>query len=140
MPCKDVTESMMLRLDAEDRLTAYEFTKLTCGKGVGVAGLLTERLARLESEEILAIDPLTFADDEEGIEEFLSLKHLIAVQSTIEVYLGKAPCGPAEMCAASEISFDGEETVIRARILVDLVTEAIKSCGRCKGCGTAARR
>jgi hypothetical protein len=138
MPCKDVTEMITVCVDAEDRLKEYRFIKRTCGQGVGLDILLIEQLRGKTLDEILAIPVETFLDTypaEEELEEFLALKHLIAVQSAIEVLTGKTSGGAKEMCAAAEIQFEDGETVIEARINVDLVTEKIKSCGNCGGCG-----
>jgi len=142
MPCNDITEIIEVTLDGQDRLTDYFFRKRTCGQGVGVGGLLLESLQGKSAEELLAITPEFFLETwpvEDPLEEFLGLKHLIALQSALEVLLGKASGGVGEMCAAAEISCDGDDTILVARISVDLVTEKIKSCGGCKGCGTSRK-
>lgn len=142
MPCNDITEIMEVTLDGQDRLRDYYFSKRTCGQGVGVGGLLLEVLQDMPAEQVLAITPAYFLETwpvEDPLEEFLGLKHLIALQSTLEVLLGKADGGPGEICSAAEIVCDGDATIITARIAVDLVVEKIKSCGGCKGCGTKKR-
>lgn len=138
MPCSDVTEVIQVVVDADDRLKSYNFAKRTCGKGVGVGTLILDYLHGRTVDEILAIDPDTLLAEhpfEEEIEEFLNLKHLFAVQGVLEVLTGKASGGPDDVCAAAEIGYEDGEIVVEARILVDLVTEKIKSCGGCKGCG-----
>lgn len=139
MPCNDITEIMEVTLDARDCLRDYHFRKRTCGQGVGVDTLLLGTLKDMPAEGLLAITPEYFLETwpvEDPLEEFLGLKHLIAVQSVLEVLLGRANGGAGEICSAAEITCEGDETVITARIAVDLVTEKIKSCGNCKGCGT----
>lgn len=139
MPCKDITEMLTLELDDTDVLVAYRFVKRTCGKGVGADSLLENQLCGLTVDDILAITPEAFLEAypvEEEIEEFLGLKHLIAVQSVLEVLTGRTAGGPGEICAAAEICYEDGRTTIDARILVDLVTEKIKSCGGCRSCGT----
>ena len=143
MPCKDVTELLNIVLDDADRLEDYRFTKRTCGQGVGVDRLLIEELRGLTAEEILAIAPEDFVAAhpvDDPIEEFLALKHLIAVQSALEVLTGAASGAAAEICAAAEISYEAGHTVLDAQIKVDLVTERIKSCGNCGGCGKERKR
>ncbi|MCC6145197.1 MAG: hypothetical protein IT368_15430 [Candidatus Hydrogenedentes bacterium] len=138
MPCSDVTELIRVVVDANDVLKDYRFIKRTCGQGVGVDTLLMDRLAGQKVEDILAIEPQAFLEAypvEEPIEEFLNLKHLIAVQSALEVLTGRASGGPKDICAAAEISCEGEDTVLEARISVELMTQKIESCGGCKGCG-----
>lgn len=142
MPCNDVTEIMEVTLDSRDCLKGYHFRKRTCGQGVGVDALLLGVLAGQSAERVIAITPEEFLETwpvADPLEEFLGLKHLIALQSSLEVLLGRASGGSGEICAAAEVICDGEETVITARIAVDLVTEKIKSCGGCKGCGTTRK-
>lgn len=138
MPCSDVTEVIRVVVDSDDRLKEYNFSKRTCGQGVGAATLLIDTLRGHTVEELLAYAPEDFAADhpvEHELEEFLGLKHLIAIQSTLEVLTGHASGGPHDTCAAAEIGCEDGDVVIEARIRVDLVTEKIKSCGNCKGCG-----
>lgn len=142
MPCSDITEIIEVVLDGEDRLKDYVFRKRTCGQGVGAGNLLLGVLGGQSADDIIAISPEDFLEThpvEDPLEEFLGLKHLIAVQSALEVLTGRANGGPDEICAAAEIGFDAGDTIITARISVDLVTERIKSCGGCKGCGTTRR-
>lgn len=143
MPCSDVTELIRVELDAEDRLKHYHFIKRTCGQGVGHEALLLGVLAGKSIDAILAFDPATFCEDhpvDSEIEEFLTLKHLVAVQSVLEVLTGQSSGAVQDICAASEIAYSVEGTRMDARISVDLVTERIASCGGCKGCGKAKRK
>lgn len=142
MPCKDVTELIHIEVDASDCLHAYRFTKRTCGQGVGMDTLLMPMLGGVHIDAIQSMDPMEFIVQypvAESIEEFLNLKHLIAIQSTLGVLTGKAPGGKDAICAAAEIAFEDDLTVIDGVISVDLVTEEIKSCGNCKGCGTVKK-
>lgn len=142
MPCNDITELIEVVLDPQDRLKNYTFRKRTCGQGVGAGDLLMGAIGGMSAEDLLAITPEHFLETwpvDDPLEEFLGLKHLIAVQSALEVLLGRASGGPGEMCAAAEIACEGEDTVITARISVDLMTDKIKSCGGCKGCGTSRK-
>lgn len=139
MPCSDVTEIFNAVIDDEDRLVSYRFVKRSCGKGVGADSLLEDIFVGRTVDELLAIAPEEFLDSyppTEAIEEFLGLKHLIALQSVLEVLVGRASGSPDEICAAAEIAYEDGHTTIDARISVDLVTEKIKSCGNCRGCGT----
>jgi hypothetical protein len=142
MPCNDVTEVLELTLDADDRLVDYAFAKRSCGQAVGAAGLLMDQIGGFSAEELVAMDAEDFlarfpiADE---LEEFLSLKHFFAVQGGIEVYLGRESGGPNDFFACSGIDYDGGAVRVHGRIGVDLVTEKIKSCGGCKGCGKSSR-
>lgn len=139
MPCSDITEVLEATVDDADRLLRYRFVKRSCGQGVGADSLLANELVGRTVDEILAIDPQDFIAEhpsEEAIEEFLGLKHLIAVQSVLEVFIGRAAGGPDDACATAEVSYGDGEARIEALIKVDVVTEKIKSCGNCHGCGT----
>jgi hypothetical protein len=142
MPCSDITEVIEVVLNGQDCLKDYTFRKRTCGQGVGAGNLLIGALGGMPVDELLAMTPEYFLETwpvEDPLEEFLGLKHLIAVQSALEVLLGRASGGPGEICAAAEIGCEGDDTVILARISVDLMTEKIKSCGNCRGCGTSKK-
>ena len=142
MPCKDVTEVIEVILDETDALKSYSFRKRTCGQGVGVDSLLMDVLGGMAVEELLAISPEQFLETwpaAEPIEEFLGLKHLIALQSSLEVLLGRAAGGPGSICATAEVAFEDGDTIITSVIALDLVEEKIKSCGNCKGCGTTRK-
>ena len=143
MPCSDVTEIVEVELDGEDRLQDYRFSKRSCGQGIGVASLLIEQLAGRSLDEILAIEPQDFLAElsiGEELEEFMSLKHLIAIQSALEVLTGKESGGKDDPFSAAEIVSDENVTRIRGLISVDLVTEKIRSCGGCKGCGSVSTK
>ena len=139
MPCKDVTELLEVVLDADDRVKDYTFSKRTCGQGVGMANLLIEQLrgrpaAELQhktAQEFLAEFPIA-----DPVEEFLSLKHLFAIQSALEVYAGVQSGAKTSAFAVGGIEYGDDETRIQGRISIDIVTEKIKSCGGCSSCGS----
>lgn len=142
MPCKDVTEYIRVVLDASDTLKEYRFIKRTCGQGVGADALLLDQLKGRSLTWFLEADADAFlqefpAGDE--LEEFLTLKHFFAIQGALEVLSGKAAGGPGAVCAAAEIACDDSDLVIDARINVDLLTDRIRSCGNCKGCGKSGK-
>lgn len=142
MPCSDVTEIIRVVVDDCDRLKSYQFVKKTCGRAVGADALLLATLGERSVEDILDILPDRLLRDmgiTDPLEEFLALKHLIAVQSAMEVLTGRASGGADEMCAAAEIAFEDGDTVIEARLSVDLLTDEIRSCGNCRSCGAAKR-
>ena len=142
MPCNDITEIIRVVLDDHDQLTHYAFTKRSCGQGVGVVSLLLDDLAGKTADEILDIQPgemLALHPSEEELEEFLALKHLFAVQGALDVLIGREAGGPADICAAAEVIYDAGECIIEAEIKVDLVTDKIKACGGCVGCGVTKK-
>ncbi len=141
MPCNDVTELVSVVVDAADRLKAYELTKRSCGQAVGAGSLIADHVLGLSVDAIFDIGPEEFSDAypaDSGIEEFLALKHLFAVQSALAVLTGRDSGGPDDLCSAAEIYFEDGDTELRAQLKVDLITEKIKSCGGCKSCGKKA--
>jgi hypothetical protein len=142
MPCSDVTELIQVTLDSDERLEDYFLSKRTCGQGVGAGNLLVEQFRGRTVEEILAYDSGRYVTEfpvEDELEEFLGLKHFFAIQSVLEVLVGKEPGGKDDPCAAAEISYEDGRLVIEGQIAVDLVTEKIKSCGNCRGCGKSKK-
>lgn len=139
MPCKDVTELLEVVLDQNENLKTYTFSKRSCGQGIGSQSLIIDQLAGRSLNELMFKTADEFLDEfpiEDSTEEFLSLKHLFAIQGALEVYTGAEPGGVNDAFAASGIDYDVKETIISGRISVDIVTEKIKSCGGCSGCGT----
>lgn len=130
---------MQVTVDADDCLKDYWLAKRSCGRGVGAGSLLIEQLGGRSVDALLTVDAEAFLDEfpiEDELEEFLSLKHFFAIQTALEVLTGKTPGRKDDPCAAAEIAFEDGDTIIVARISIDLITEKIKSCGACKGCGT----
>lgn len=140
MPCRDVTETVRLTLDGEDRLLDYALAKRTCRRGVGTQDLLLQRVRGLSARELLALDADALfgaGGPATDLEEFLALKHLFAIQEALSVLSGDRPGGTGDRCTIGEVSSSGGEIEVRAEISLDLLTEKIRSCGRCKGCGSA---
>ena len=144
MPCADVTELITVTVSPDDTLHSYRFNKRSCGQGVGADSLLLEQLAGRTVDDLLAQDAESFLAEhpvELAIEEFLTLKHLFAVQSALEVLCGKEPGGKGDPCAAATISVEPDGSVlIHGQIAVELMTAKISSCGNCKGCGTKKKK
>jgi hypothetical protein len=138
MPCKDITEVLEVILDAEGRLAEYMFSKRTCGQGVGAAALLIDQLRGRSTVELLhktAADFLAEFPIADPIEEFLSLKHLFAIQGALEVYAGVEAGRASDAFAVAGIEYGEDTTRIHGRIAVDVVIEKIKACGGCGTCG-----
>lgn len=143
MPCSDVTEVIQVTLDSVDRLKDYFLAKRTCGQGVGAGNLLIEWLRGKSVDELLTYSSDQFLNEhpiEDELEEFLSLKHLFAIQSVVEVLTGKEPGRKDDPCAAASVSYEDGDVIIDGVIAIDLVTEKIKSCGNCRACGKKPKK
>lgn len=140
MPCKDITELLEVVLDGSERLKDYRFSKRTCGQGVGAAALLIGQLRGRPAQELLKKTAQEFLAEfpiPDPVEEFLSLKHLFAIQGALEVYAGLESGAKRSAFAVGGIEHGGGETRIHGRIAIDVVTDKIKSCGGCSSCGSA---
>ena len=140
MPCKDITELLEVVLDDTERLKDYRFSKRTCGQGVGAAALLIDQLRGRPADELLRKTAQEFLAEfpiADPLEEFLSLKHLFAIQGALEVYAGFESGAKQSAFAVAGVEYGDDETRISGRIEVDILTDKIKSCGGCKSCGNS---
>lgn len=141
MPCDDVTEILELTLDEHDRLACYRLRKRTCGRAVGEEDLLLAELAGQPETAILALDAEDFANatgTTDEAEYVLRLKHVFALQGALRALTGLAPAGGQAPIRAATIGYDGQGTTLEAVLSIDVITEQIKACGRCRGCGSLA--
>lgn len=56
MPCKDTTSRVTIQLDPNDRLTDFDFSKITCGKEIGGATGYKDFCAGKEIDDIVAVE------------------------------------------------------------------------------------
>lgn len=143
MPCDNVTEIIRLVIDKDDRLVSYNLVKKSCGGILGQESMLIDMLKGKTSKDILAIDPATFRNSyqaQSDIEEFIAFKHFFAIKSALETLTGKKPGGADSPCAIAEISYSNGSLIAEAEIAVDIVTEKIRACGICAGCGVKSYR
>ncbi|MFZ1683941.1 MAG: hypothetical protein WAU88_07385 [Candidatus Zixiibacteriota bacterium] len=139
MPCSDVTEVLSITLDPDDRIIHYSLIKETCGGAVGNSSLLRKwvenRLAsdvlKAQPEEIMAAIPT-----KSTTWEFLTLKHLFALQTGLQAFLGEKSAMPGDSCVVDTIETTPKGIQFIALIKVDVLTEKIESCGGCGSCGT----
>jgi len=134
MPCGDITERIRLSIDNDDRLVSYQFSKKTCGGGIGTETLLEDQLIGQHIDTILGQNDYLSATSNFGadnIDEFLKLKHFHAIQNVIRVFLGLAPGGVGDSCTIAGIEHDHDSIVIDAEIRIDLNAEKVKACDHC---------
>ncbi len=140
MPCSDVTEVLALRLDESEHFLSYSLHKRTCGRSVGAGPLLEARIRGMPADAVLALDAGTWEfGDADEVQQFLELKHLFAVQSGLRALLGLEPAGADDAISTSRVAYDEEGLLLEAELAVDILTERIAACGRCKGCGSIAK-
>jgi hypothetical protein len=139
MPCGDVTELLRVQIDGGDRITNYQLQKLTCGRGVGDYSLLAPVVFGRAAAELASMKGETFAEEcpaPTDEEMFLRLKHFFALQSGLRVLLGLESGAASNPIKVARVACEDGNTVLEAEIEVDVITEQIKACGKCKGCGT----
>jgi hypothetical protein len=127
MPCHDATEWIHVEVDPEDRLSEYRYIKLTCGRGVGAKSLLIDALRGASVDSILAMPPE--ADFTEG-------KHLAALQAALRVLTGASAGGKDAPCAAARVHYEDGQTIIEARLAVDVPAADVPPCEPCAGCAS----
>jgi hypothetical protein len=136
IPCNNITESIRIEIDSEDRLRNYELGKQRCGLAIGGDSPLINNLLRRPISEILELDINAFCREEsDNINRFLSLKHLLALKMTLETLIGKEAGGPTDFCRIIEINYDKDRLIIEAEIDVNIATNKIRLCDACiSGC------
>jgi hypothetical protein len=134
MPCDDVTEFVRLEIGSDDKLKSYRLLKKGCGIAIGDESLLLPQLAGYTIKELSAfqIDNIRHGNQTE-IEQYTSRKHFSAIKAVLDTITGKEPGGVGAGCTIAEISYDGDNMIVEAEISIGIVTEKIKSCGRCDG-------
>ena len=132
MPCADITETLEITLDTENRLTDYKFQKRTCGFDIGSHSILLEKFRDNSLEYILALKPELFIDElNDNSEEmrFLFLKHLLAIQSVLETYRGYRKGSSDSKCVIESVGQDKNDIRIKALVKLSIPTENIVPCG-----------
>lgn len=113
LPCKDSTSKIVVRLDRNDCLLDFDFSKITCGKEIGYRagyqkycqGRHIDEIFKIELDEVLRhFDPL-------GTEEqFLLYLEWEALRTSIAQYLGLEKEVDAQRYKISSILY-GEDSV-----------------------------
>jgi hypothetical protein len=138
MPCQDITEVIELRLDGADRLVSYRLNKRTCGAEIGQQSLLLPWVAGVIPETVLDLEASSILDaaNANADEEFLYIKHLVALQEALKVLIGAASDAPRDLCTPCAITADADGVTFEGLISIQAVTTQIKSCGNCGSCGS----
>ncbi len=138
MPCDNISESIAIAIDSEDRLKSYRLYKSSCGVEVGDESLLQDHLRGHTVTEILNFDIEQFARSIAGLNEidrFLASKHFCAIRLALEALIGMQDGGPNADCRIVDINYDEEGLNFEADIELAKVTGKILACGQCtSGC------
>ncbi len=134
MPCKDITDHLRIRLDADDRVSRYALRKLSCGGAVGNQSMIIDWLENKQIEDILSADIGQFLDKhqvDDEIEEYLLIKHFLAVRAGLAMYIGQESGAVKNYCQVEAIRSSDSGTEILVHIAVEGMTDEISACGRC---------
>ena len=136
MPCNDITDRLVIRLDPEDRVAKYSLRKKTCNGEVGEKSMIigwaegkpAEQILELPIEQFLADNPV---DDD--VQEYLQIKHLLALRAGLGILLGREAGGKANYCTVDSITHSPNGIQLTAELKVEGMTEEIRACGNCCG-------
>lgn len=137
MPCNDITDKLKILLDHNDRVIKYALRKKTCGGEVGRKALIGKWLKNRPAEDVLdsSVEKILKAHPTKSdIQEYLIIKHFLAVQSGLAIMLGKRSGGLKDYCTVDSIEHGPEGILLNAEIDVEGMTDEIRACGNC--CGT----
>lgn len=119
----------------------YSLSKVTCGGGVGNPSLLREWIDDKPAGEVLGAsleEVLIAIPAASQIWEFLTFKHLLAVQVGIRALLGETNSGLSDGCTIESVEYGPNGVRMIALIKVDLMTAGITACGGCSSSSTDA--
>lgn len=137
MPCKDITDTIKIQLDSENRFVRYGLRKKTCNGEVGRKNLLGKWLKEKAVDEILKYSPddaLKANPTRSNTWEYLTLKHFLSIKSALSTLVGNEGGGINDHCTIESVEYGPEGTLIIAHISVDGLTEEIEACGGCANC------
>jgi hypothetical protein len=131
LPCLDVTETLEIRLDTDDCLVEYKLRKRTCGTDISDQDLLLDRLTGYASKDILSLEPQSFINKlhiGDQARRFLYLKHLLAIQSLLETYMGVRPGDRNSKCIIKSVETGDDGSSLKALIKLSIPTTNIEPC------------
>jgi hypothetical protein len=129
---------LRIRITLDERLDKYRLDKLSCGGAVGQGAMILPWLKGRSVNDILATGVNDFLQQNpagDDIEEFLFIKHFLAVRQGLLVMIGVESGSKADWCVVDSVEHSPEGIVLRARLKVDGMTDEIKACSG--GCRTA---
>jgi hypothetical protein len=132
MPCNNVTETLALVLDTEERIVDYSLHKISCGEPVAGRGLIRRWAKGKTVKQILDLKPVTLSKDgsiDDTVGEYLRLKHLFSIQAALAEFVGNEATQLDDFCTIESVTYSTDGVEIRAAINLDLLTDRIKACG-----------
>ena len=101
---------------------------------MGNQSLISDWLENKTAEEVLdanAAEVLNSHNVTDEIEEYLLLKHFLAVRAGLSIMLGRESGSVENYCKLEAIRYSPNGTEIIAHISVEGMTDEIQACGNC---------
>ena len=140
MPCNDITDSLKILVDQNDKFIRYTLTKKTCGGDVGRRAMLTKWLKNKPINEVLELTPQELFDEfptNSKTWEYLYLKHFIAIKSGLAIIVGENSGGVKDFCTVDSIEYTPDGITLLAELSAGGMNDEIKACAGCGTCGSA---
>lgn len=119
MPCQDSSSIVSVTLDSNERLTGFDFNKITCSKEIGEGDLFRDYCLGRNIDEILKLD---FADIRDFLkiknteDEFLLYLEWDALRTAVAQYRGLESEADRQRCQIASIVSAGDGIEIRQTI------------------------
>lgn len=136
MPCNDITDRLIIRLDPDDRVLQYSLRKKTCNGEVGEKSMIIGWAEGRSAEEILDLPVDRFLAEnpmDDDIQEYLLIKHLLALRTGLGILLGRESGGKDSYCTVDSITYSPNGIQLTAELRVEGMTAEIQACGNCCG-------
>ncbi|MFQ5499359.1 MAG: hypothetical protein ACE5FH_06775 [Candidatus Zixiibacteriota bacterium] len=131
MPCGDITDHLKIQFDSDSRILRYKLRKKSCGGTVGSRAMIGRWIKLRTAEQVLSTTPreiMRLHPQTSDMQEYLVLKHFLAVQAALRMMLGIEPGRASDYCTIDSIEYGPEGTLLQAEIDVNGMTEEIKAC------------
>lgn len=131
MPCKDTTSQVTIQLDHDDRLTDFDFSKITCSKEIGGATGYKDFCTGKEIAEIVAIefqDVLNTLNPQETEDQFFLFLEWDALRSGLLQYSGHGEAVDLDRYQVASIEYDEGQVKIIQHIKPPKEMPKIVSC------------
>lgn len=119
MPCKDPTSGINVYLDGADRLTGFDFFKLTCSKEIGGESKLQDYCMGMGAEDILDLEfsvLMSVLKPSNVEDEFFLYMEWDALLAALAQYLGREESVDRDRYQIDAIEYEGDSAVIRQLI------------------------
>ena len=133
MPCKDTTELMTVRVDHNDSLIGYDYSKISCSKTIGSGESFHEHCQGKPIQQILE---WTFSEiirdlqlpEEDTENQFLVYLEWSALRSALIQYLGEEEDVDTEHFEVASVEYGDQEVQIVQVIRPNTDMPKIQSC------------